>query len=224
MGKKVLCGLFVAAVLGAGQADGFRLYGVLRGNDRALSVDSVLWALRGSPLPVWERTPGWEAESAGVDTFRFLIPEDWPFWVELFYTFVAGGPQHYRLDTLIADTWYDLPPPPGLPPSQPPQVKFVDSLMAGLEQRGARACGLGVVPNPSPGRVWLAGRLAEPGRVEVFDRAGRPVRRLLLLPGERVLVWDGRDQQGLRAGSGVYFLELVSAGRRRWAKVTLARE
>lgn len=59
-------------------------------------------------------------------------------------------------------------------------------------------------PNPSadlPTTVPM--KLTRPGRVvvQVLDVAGREVRRLLdrtVEPGERSVVWDGRDAQGCR--------------------------
>jgi hypothetical protein len=54
-----------------------------------------------------------------------------------------------------------------------------------------------------------------PASVRVYDVAGRTVRTLLagVQPaGERVLAWDGRDDNGSQLGAGVYMLRLDAAG------------
>ena len=75
-----------------------------------------------------------------------------------------------------------------------------------------------IAPNPFRGSTWI--RFAVPPsalstRLDVFDAAGRRVRRLYeapLAPGERVLTWDGRDEDGTRAAAGVHFLRLDAGG------------
>ncbi len=90
----------------------------------------------------------------------------------------------------------DLDPDPGLVPRH-------------LEVRGA-------YPNPfNPTTTIRFATAAEgPVRVTLFDVQGRRVRRLadeIMPAGARSLVWDGRDDQGLAAPSGVYF-GLIEAG------------
>ncbi|MBD3162824.1 MAG: T9SS type A sorting domain-containing protein [Candidatus Eisenbacteria bacterium] len=70
---------------------------------------------------------------------------------------------------------------------------------------------LSAVPNPFNGATTLRFRSREPGslRLSIFDAAGRRVRRVFSPPvssGE--LVWDGRDDQGIRVAPGVYFARL----------------
>jgi len=67
----------------------------------------------------------------------------------------------------------------------------------------------GAYPNPFAGSVGLRFGLAAPTHlsVEVIDITGRVVRRIddpATLAGERVLVWDGRDQSGRPLRAGVY--------------------
>ncbi len=55
-----------------------------------------------------------------------------------------------------------------------------------------------------------------PAALTVYDVQGRLVRRLFtgrLTAGEHAVVWDGADELGRRAGSGVYFARLLSGGR-----------
>jgi hypothetical protein len=66
-------------------------------------------------------------------------------------------------------------------------------------------------PNPARGPAHFDLRLPEQTAVtvEVFDLAGRRVRRLArgpMSPGEHRIVWDGRDDSGTRALDGIYFV------------------
>ena len=52
--------------------------------------------------------------------------------------------------------------------------------------------------------------------LRVFDASGRLVRTLLnsyLAAGRHVVDWDGRDDGGQSAASGVYFLRLQAGGQ-----------
>ncbi len=63
-------------------------------------------------------------------------------------------------------------------------------------------------------------------RAEVFDVAGRHVRRLLdgaLQAGLHQVVWDGADQSGRTVASGVYTVRVESAGDVISGKIVLAR-
>ncbi len=72
-------------------------------------------------------------------------------------------------------------------------------------------------PNPFSDRVQIGFVLpaATPVRMEVFDVDGRTVRDVktsLLAGGYHELTWDGRTNEGHRAGNGIYFLRLDGAG------------
>jgi hypothetical protein len=98
-----------------------------------------------------------------------------------------------------------------------------------------RSEGLLVYPNPAGdggARILFRARsLDGSGRAEtevlVRDAAGRLVRRLPLgrvRDGDLEAAWDGRDDAGHRAASGVYLVEVRSSGLApRRAKLTLAR-
>ena len=48
-------------------------------------------------------------------------------------------------------------------------------------------------------------------RVSIFSAGGQRVRTLLTAPriaGRHAVRWDGRDEQGQRVASGMYFVEL----------------
>jgi hypothetical protein len=71
-------------------------------------------------------------------------------------------------------------------------------------------------PNPGRGRITFALQVppsAGPVRLDVFDAAGRRVRRLqngALPAGTRSLIWDGRGEDGETLPSGVYYYRLSS--------------
>jgi hypothetical protein len=62
--------------------------------------------------------------------------------------------------------------------------------------------------------------------VSVFDVSGRLVRRIArgsYGAGYQVASWDGKDEQGRRVSSGIYFLKAKSAGEERTFKLAVAR-
>jgi subtilisin family serine protease len=87
---------------------------------------------------------------------------------------------------------------------------------------------LAASPNPFNPRTEIAFSLARRSQVglAVFDVSGRLVRRLLdreLPAGMHRVVWDGRDDGGAPAASGVYFLMLESEEGRAVRKVALVK-
>ncbi len=72
-------------------------------------------------------------------------------------------------------------------------------------------------PDPFVGRVQLGFALpvAAEVRMDVLDVAGRTVRSVdagRLEAGSHVLAWDGRTDEGRRAGGGIYFLRVHGPG------------
>jgi hypothetical protein len=87
---------------------------------------------------------------------------------------------------------------------------------------------LPVRPNPFNPSATIGFRLdaAGPVRLAIYDVAGRSIRVLLDEPrpaGAYTLVWDGRNQHGSPAASGVYFLRLAAPAATVVQKVVLAR-
>jgi hypothetical protein len=84
---------------------------------------------------------------------------------------------------------------------------------------GPRAEGLGPArPSVFFQQTTIPYRLGEAGRVriEVWDAAGRLVRRLPERdagPGEHQAIWDGADDTGRPAAPGAYFLRMSVGGR-----------
>ncbi len=83
-------------------------------------------------------------------------------------------------------------------------------------------------PNPFNPRVTVSCELDGPQdlHLAVFDARGRLVRRLLDGPqpaGTVRAVWDGRDERGAAAPSGLYFARLLSGQGTQTRKLVLAR-
>jgi flagellar hook assembly protein FlgD len=63
-------------------------------------------------------------------------------------------------------------------------------------------------------------------RLTIHDVEGRRVATLVdgIQPaGRRVVSWDGREDSGAEAASGIYFTRLESAGETRVQKIQLLR-
>ncbi|NUM66044.1 right-handed parallel beta-helix repeat-containing protein [candidate division KSB1 bacterium] len=83
-------------------------------------------------------------------------------------------------------------------------------------------------PNPFNPETRIRFDLRREQQVElrIFDLSGRLVRRLLsgfYSAGEHVVRWDGRDESGTPAASGIYFAELRADGQKQRIKMTLMR-
>ncbi len=61
------------------------------------------------------------------------------------------------------------------------------------------------------------------GQVRVIDVRGRVVRRLAFAPGKSQLVWDTRNDRGVRVPSGVYFAQATFNGQRAVRRITVMR-
>jgi hypothetical protein len=74
---------------------------------------------------------------------------------------------------------------------------------------------LRTAPNPARGlqRVMFERPLEVDARVEVLDLLGRRLRSGALAAGVLTWTWDGRDDAGGRAPTGVYHVRVTTAGR-----------
>lgn len=100
------------------------------------------------------------------------------------------------------------------------------------------------VPEPEPRRgvLWLAlagispshgstrFRLDLPGRMRtrlvLYDVMGRSIRSLVdreLASGPTEVTWDGRDQNGIGVGTGMYFARMIAGGTSRVVRVPVVR-
>jgi hypothetical protein len=83
-------------------------------------------------------------------------------------------------------------------------------------------------PNPFNPATTISFTLPSAGqaRLEVFDILGRNVKTLAdrkFEAGEHAIVWDGTDENGIDASSGVYFYRLSTDGCRATQKMVLLR-
>ncbi len=83
-------------------------------------------------------------------------------------------------------------------------------------------------PNPSRGRIETRIEVGSPGVIDltVFDPRGRRVATLFhgeRSAGQWAIAWDGRDQRGQAAGSGVYYLRLTAGGRSDTRRLVIGR-
>lgn len=83
-------------------------------------------------------------------------------------------------------------------------------------------------PNPFSGRTEMRYQLPRPGgvRLEGFDATGRLVRTLVdatQAAGYYSIVWDGTDDRGNPAPSGIYLLRLTAGEKVVKRRVTLLR-
>jgi hypothetical protein len=113
-----------------------------------------------------------------------------------------------------------------------PDLGAAVATLLGATSSPARAAvsELRVVAAPNPFRAATTIRFSVPetgpATVAILDVSGRRVRTLLdavAVPGERSLVWDGRDEAGRALASGVYFYRLQTATDSRSGRVQLLK-
>jgi hypothetical protein len=99
-----------------------------------------------------------------------------------------------------------------------------------VPEAGARlGATLSAYPNPFNPATTIAFALPEAAAttVDVFDLAGRHVRRLLdgalLQAGRQQLRWDGRDDDGHGVAAGVYFVDARAGGENARLKLVLVK-
>ena len=94
-----------------------------------------------------------------------------------------------------------------------------DLVDAGETKSGPGGAAIRVQATPNPftteTRIRIEVARAGPYRVDIFGPAGRRVNTLVdrrLDPGSYEVSWDGRDVEGRKLTSGIYWLRLASAG------------
>jgi flagellar hook assembly protein FlgD len=83
-------------------------------------------------------------------------------------------------------------------------------------------------PNPFNPATLIVYSVPSPGpvRLSIYDITGRMVRTLVegaRPAGRHSIIWDGRNQYGRPAASGVYTYRLVANGRRESRQMVLAK-
>ncbi len=84
-------------------------------------------------------------------------------------------------------------------------------------------------PNPFSQLTTIVYELGEPGRVhvELFNALGQRVRTLadeVQPTGRHTILWDGRNRNGLRCASGVYFVRVRTEKRSEVRRVLLLKD
>lgn len=85
---------------------------------------------------------------------------------------------------------------------------------------------LRIYPNPFRDSATLVFDIEgkEPARLAVYNLRGQKIRTLaegILPAGKHQVLWDGQDQTGRRAASGIYFMRLEQSGRAVTQKAVL---
>lgn len=82
----------------------------------------------------------------------------------------------------------------------------------------------GALPNPFRGHciISVGSSGDNPGRLSIYDTAGRLVRSLAC-GSKGTYLWDGRDEVGRRAEPGVYFYRIESKGEHVLGKLVVVR-
>jgi hypothetical protein len=127
------------------------------------------------------------------------------------YAFTTGGTYYLILDTVDPNAWSEWVATGHL-------RGYCDRVGVGAQLRGPRLELRGVTPNPSHGRTHVFFDLSAAGHVtlKVHDLQGRVVRTLVdreLTAGSHQTMWDGRDDDGRRAGPGIYFARISNGAQ-----------
>ncbi|MBP7310089.1 MAG: T9SS type A sorting domain-containing protein, partial [Candidatus Cloacimonetes bacterium] len=83
-------------------------------------------------------------------------------------------------------------------------------------------------PNPFNPNTTISFYLpkAMPCKVEIFNIRGQKVKTLLsgtMLSGKHSLVWNGKDESGREASSGVYFSRLITPQSTKLGKMLMVK-
>jgi hypothetical protein len=98
-----------------------------------------------------------------------------------------------------------------------------------IETPGAKTMLRSSYPNPFNPTTTIEYSLASKGKVTiaVYDIAGRLVKRLLVdelvEAGVNRVFWDGKNENGIKVASGVYFCSMRTAGEVSGIKLILLR-
>jgi len=108
-------------------------------------------------------------------------------------------------------------------PNGPVAVSRTGFRLGGASALPTQPMLLGSWPNPAVQNVHIAFMLPSSPNgavsLEVFDTAGRRVRRLdsVFAPGRNEVVWDGRDERGASVSAGLYLYRL-RVGDQAWTE------
>jgi flagellar hook assembly protein FlgD len=84
---------------------------------------------------------------------------------------------------------------------------------------------LRISPTPTRDKICISIKTAknDDTKIRIFDNAGKLVRDLFKIKGggEFKIYWDGKDNDGKEAPSGVYFVSLQARGTKLQKKTVL---
>jgi subtilisin family serine protease len=175
-------------------------------------------------LFVWERNPDGTkgillgASTSSIDNVEQVVSDfSSAVYVEVHGFDVVGSHERVSVAHPIGFTEVS-------PPGAPAKSVALSKLTADLGQN---------FPNPSNPETWIPYSLAKSAevRIQIFNVAGELVRTLDIgrkLPGrhatkETAAYWDGRNDAGERASSGVYFYYLTAGDFKATRKMLLSK-
>jgi hypothetical protein len=123
---------------------------------------------------------------------------------------VYAGPFAVLPDQCVASVWVD--PADDVEETDEENNTLVDQsvcVVLGSDGPGTVHLVPRVFPVPTRGALTISTGLATPTTVEVFDGAGRLVRRL---EATGSVIWDGRSRSGARVADGIYFVRVAESG------------
>ncbi|MDD3642485.1 MAG: FlgD immunoglobulin-like domain containing protein, partial [Candidatus Krumholzibacteria bacterium] len=129
-----------------------------------------------------------------------------------------------RALTQVPAVYFDSPPDSGYsigPAEQPEPGEYPEPPLQ-ADYLG------GNYPNPFNPATEIRFGLAAPGRavIRIYDASGRLVRTLFdgeMPAGDHTAIWNGIDERGRAAASGVYFCRLEAGGFSKTLKMILLR-
>jgi hypothetical protein len=195
-------------------------------------------SLFGVGLSGFVRVPGSMSGSGQVTTFAHAIMFGVPFDLDLgLFAYTVPGASsttdsHFR--AVVSGIEVTGPGGPVLPDFVAAAASGaaygpagVTSVAGPVPGTALDAVRLTAWPNPAASGTRLTFTLHGPAqaRLEIFDPAGRVVRRLLddasPAVGSRSVAWDGRDDRGTRVPRGAYYARLQWDGQSRTTAITL---
>lgn len=188
----------------------------------------------GSSNPTLVVNNSYDPDPGDVLTYGFLVYAD-----DLFTDLVAStsgvpegtGTTSWVVDQALSDAtyWWRAYSDDGTDRS--PLMEgawFVVMCTEVMEERPDMLALLPARPNPFGSQAELSFVLPsrQAARLAVYDIQGRLVRTLIdgeEGPGRVDVVWDGRDEDGRKVGSGLYLTKLEAAAERRHGRVLILR-
>ncbi len=184
----------------------------------AATSDAVIPVTLSSPVQVEVRVEARTADGTAVAGLDYIATMDTLVFApgitsQLFHVPLVGDSQGEPDETFLVEL--SGPVHVALGDSVATCLILNDDVTADAPEGGAPTVNFlaSAVPNPSRGTVSIQWGLSSAARVDlsVFDVLGRRVRRLAegnQGAGQKIAVWNGRDDRGQRVASGLYLVRL----------------